>query len=417
MALLRVFLYLYQALYALVLVFLLPRELFRCPSGQRLRWLKQRAGFINPQKGPHKETLWIHAVSVGEALAAGPLVEALRDKFTIYMSTVTHTGQEVARRMLPPERVLYAPFDLGFALRGYLKRLSPQALVVMETELWPCLYWTARRTHTPLVLVNGRLSERSLRGYLRIRPIMKRVLGLGSCYCMQTRADARRLISVGAPEEKVLVTGNIKLDITPPEGPPEWASALGHPLLVAGSTHEGEERLIIDVFRRLKERFPELVLLIAPRHPERFAEVEALIRQGGFTPGKRSEMDIEGRDVVLLDSIGELMALYAVADICIVGGSFVPVGGHNLFEPACWGRPIITGPHMENFPLAEEFFVRGAALKATRETLYSEIEGLLISEEKRQALGNKAREVFLQFRGAKAKTLEALERVLQTGGC
>lgn len=418
MAVLRVFLFIYQLIYALALLFLLPRELFRCPPGHRLRWLKQRSGFFRPTYGDKEKNIWIHAVSVGETLAAKPLMQALDKRFNLFLSTVTHTGQEIARKSLPTERVLYAPFDLGFVMKRYLKALSPQAVIVMETELWPCLYWYCYKTNTPLILVNGRLSEKSFRGYRKIRFFMKRLLKLGRCYCMQTDGDAERLIAIGAPEEKVRVTGNIKLDITPPETIPDWTAMLGHPLIVAGSTHEGEEKLIIDTFRKLKEKIPELVLVIAPRHPERFNQVEELLRKEGMKNyGKRSLMDIQKRDVVLLDSMGELMSLYAVADICIIGGSFVPRGGHNLFEPACWGKPVVTGPHMENFPLAEEFFKHQAAIRATEENLYNELEKLLLWTEQREKIGQKAKEVFQRFQGATTKTLEIIERVLQSGGC
>ncbi len=413
MAVLRLLLIIYQALYLLVLALMLPYELLRRPKRAKLRWLRERSGFLRVPAST-KPRLWLHAVSVGEALAARTLVERLCSEYDIAVSTVTDTGQAVAGRFVPEGNLFYAPFDLMVPTGRYLKRLSPEAVLVMETELWPMLYWQCYRRGIPLVLVNGRLSERSFRGYRKVRFFMKRLLTLGSLYCMQTEADAKRLMALGAPEDRVVVTGNIKLDITPPEGPPEWASGLGHPLIVAGSTHEHEEEILLQTYKRLKQRFPALVLVLAPRHPERFSKVESLLK--GMNYGKRSEMDIQGRDVVLLDSIGELTALYGAADICIIGGSFVPVGGHNIFEPACWGKPVVTGPHMDNFPLAEEFFKQSAAIKTTREELYETLIKLLTDRGYANQIGKKAREVFSRFQGATDRTLQAIERVLQPGG-
>jgi len=409
MVMLRFLLLLYQLLYFVCLLFILPYEILRQPYGKRKKWLRDRLGFIDVA-GSSKPWIWIHAVSVGETLAAKELIEELSKKYHILLSTITHTGQNIALKFIEQKRVFYAPFDIGCFVRNFLKRFKPVAVLVMETELWPVLLWQCYRKKIPFVLVNGRVSERSFNGYKKIRFLMKPLLGLGTLYCMQTETDAERLTNLGAPVDKVMITGNIKLDFTPPDTPPEWTSKLSHPLIVAGSTHEGEEPLIIKTFTELKKLFPSLTLLIAPRHPERFSKVEKILK--GLNYGKRSTGDIEGKDIVLMDSIGELAATYAVADICIIGGSFVPVGGHNLFEAACWGKPIITGPYMKNFPLAEEFFQNSAAIKTTEEMLSDVLKKLLNDPVYRKQIGTNAKRIFQKLRGAKDKTIKALQMIL-----
>ncbi len=402
----------YSLLYILVLPFILPVHLLKRPPGLRRRWLRERFGYLRlGTEGKKRPVVWIHAVSVGEAMAARPLVERLRERADIAVSTVTDTGQRVVRDFITEGEVcFYMPFDIPSSLRRAMELLRPAAVLIMETELWPNLLRTAGRMGVPVAVVNGRMSERSFRGYRKIRFFIRSVLGLIDCYCVQSEGDAEKLKSLGAPEDRIFVTGNLKFDRRPPEGRPDWCRRLGRPVVVAGSTHEGEEEVILEAFRALKRVFRDATLIIAPRHPERFTAVEGLLRDRAVDFTRRS-IGGEG-GVILLDTIGELPDVYGSADVCLIGGSFVPRGGHNLFEPASWGKPIVCGPHMENFPLADEFFKRGAAVRAGADELGTILLEILSDGEKAEEMGRKARELYSEKGGAVLRTLEVLEGLL-----
>ncbi|HDH02298.1 MAG TPA: 3-deoxy-D-manno-octulosonic acid transferase, partial [Nitrospirae bacterium] len=269
----------YNLLYIFSLTLLLPVHLLKRPPHLRGRWLKERFGFV-PLRLTHKggrkrPAVWIHAVSVGEAMAARPLIERLRTGADIIVSTVTDTGQKVVRDFITEdEACIYVPFDNSSAIKKTAARIRPDMLVIMETELWPNLLKTIKSEGIPIVIVNGRISDGSFSGYRKIGFFMKGMLGMVDFFCMQTIRDAEKIIALGAPEEKVLVTGNLKFDITPPADILPWCEDLGRPVIVAGSTHEGEEEIILDAFNSIKRNFSGASLIIAPRHPERFAEVE-----------------------------------------------------------------------------------------------------------------------------------------------
>ncbi len=407
-------LFLYSLLYYIAIVFVLPYHYLRRPSELRRRWLRERLGYVPKRTGGNDRPLfWIHAVSVGEAIAARPLIREISKDADIVITTVTDTGQKVVRDFVEDRAsVFYAPFDTIGAVKRFIQRQRPKLLLIMETELWPNLVTIARKYSLSVMIVNGRISEHSFRGYRKIRFFMKTILEKIDLFCMQTKTDAERIINIGAPRERTCHVGNMKFEVEPPDEIPQWCQKLSKPVIVAGSTHEGEEEIIINAFRKIKNDYPEATLVLAPRHPERFPLVEALLKREEINYGKRSEDDTSGRDIVILDTIGELASVYGAADICIIGGSFVPKGGHNLFEPAFWQKPIITGPYMDNFPLSEEFFQADAALLSEPQELETRIKELLRDVSRAETVGKKARQLYDANRGALKRTVELLKRLV-----
>jgi 3-deoxy-D-manno-octulosonic-acid transferase len=269
--------------------------------------------------------------------------------------------------------------------------------------------------------MNGRISESSFRGYRKIKFFMKDIIGCVSIFGMQDSVYADRIKALGAPEDKVKVLGNFKFDTKPSENIPEWTKLLAMPVIIAGSTHRGEEDLIIAVFEKLKKDFPELNLIIAPRHPERFEEVKELVKSKDIPYIKRSKfhgqvLDCERRtikgQIIILDAVGELASVYSVSDIAIIGGSFIPHGGQNLLEPAYWAKPIICGPHMENFPFVKEFYDKDAAIEADESGLGDKIKELLDSPEKRMAIGERAKELYNEKSGAVERAIKIIEKFI-----
>ncbi|MCC6347290.1 MAG: 3-deoxy-D-manno-octulosonic acid transferase, partial [Nitrospirales bacterium] len=370
--------------------------------------------------------IWIHAVSVGEAAAAVPLIRKIRHAFPrteIVLSTVTDTGQKVAReRVGDTAEVVYAPFDLPFSLRTAVARLRPSLFLIMETELWPNAVRVVNGLGIPVALVNGRISDRSFHGYRKVRFFMREMLGSVSLFCMQDEVYAERIRELGAPPERVLFVGSFKFDTKPSSPPPPWTALLQGPVVVAGSTHRTEEDLVLDAYERARENFPGLNLIIAPRHPERFREVEELVRKRGLVPVKRSEMEsgqgntgecrpLSGR-VILLDVMGELSSVYGAADIAVLGGSFIGHGGQNPLEPAWWGKAILCGPHMENFPFIRDFYQEGGAVRVDAGSLPSVLQELLGSPARREAMGGKAQDLYRRNAGAVDRAFALLEKYL-----
>jgi 3-deoxy-D-manno-octulosonic-acid transferase len=304
-----------------------------------------------------------------------------------------------------------------------LAAVSPRLILLTETEIWPNFLHACAASKIPIVMINGRISSRSFRRYRLVQPFFRRVLQCIDLFCMQSAADAERILALGASPERVRVVGNLKFDVTPPADASsraeQWRRELkiesGQPVVVAGSTHAGEEEALIRAFMRLRQEFPNLLLILAPRHPDRLAGVEALIAGNGLTAVRRSQL-ASTRDgatqIVLLDTIGELPALYAVGSVAFVGGSLIPRGGHNLLEPALHGRPVLFGPHMENFAEASAFFVeRGAALQVKdTEKLAEQLAGLLRDPAARDRMGRAALEALVAHRGACERTVALLEQ-------
>jgi 3-deoxy-D-manno-octulosonic-acid transferase len=373
--------------------------------------------------------LWLHAVSVGEVIAAVPLVNAMRQRFPhlpILISTVTETGQATAREKIAAAAFLYFPLDYGWVVRQVIARLQPRLFLMVETEIWPNFLRELARQKIPAVLINGRISPRSFRGYRQLRPFMRRVLPSITTFSMQTKLDAKRIIAIGAEPSRVHITGNIKYDLAlnPLTSIDEHAlrADLGigeAPVFMAGSTHHGEEDIVITAYLRARTQTPTLRLLLAPRHLDRLDEIEALLHKRQLAVRRRSQGPVSSQSgeapVLLLDTIGELANLYAIGTIAFVGGSFVPIGGHNVLEPAAHRKAILFGPHMHNFhQIAAALLEAGGAVRVQKpEDLGAHVSMLLQHPERRQALGETAYQVLRANQGAIARTVQLIEQVLQ----
>jgi 3-deoxy-D-manno-octulosonic-acid transferase len=405
----------YSLLYAVTVLILFVPEYLRRPKELRRKWLREKFGYV-----PERDSaIWVHAVSVGEVGASIRLLKKLRAEYPqspLILSTITDTGQKVALEKAPEgTTVVYLPFDVNYILDRCLKRTKPRAFLVIETELWPNIFRTLAKNRVPVLVLNGRISERSAEGYRKISFFMKKVFSYVSVFGMQGQVDADRIRSIGAEETKISVLGNFKFDMDVAEKIPLWAKSIGGPIIVAGSTHKGEEELIMAAFAENREISPELKLILAPRHPERFEEVEAILKNSGIPYVKRTEingLEASGVSVILLDTVGELSSVYGAADIAIMGKSFEGVGGQNPLEPAFWGKPIICGPHMENFPFMKDFYREGAAFEVDAAALPTMIKELLLVPEKAKSAGQRARELFLRNSGAVDRAIGIIREYL-----
>jgi 3-deoxy-D-manno-octulosonic-acid transferase len=389
--------------------------------------LRERLGLRAPQP-PVAPCGWIHAVSVGEAIAAAPLVEGLRRRWPalpLVVSTVTETGASVVRQRfagLASHR--YLPLDFPGASRRVIASIRPAFFVGMETELWPNLLRTLAARGVPAMVANGRLSDRSFRRYRLVRGAMRRVLADVSIFGMQSDEDARRVIALGATPERVVVTGNVKHEALPdPAGAADlWRRLAGlapqQLLWIAGSTHRGEESAVLDAHVAARAKRPDLALIIAPRHPERVGEVISLVTARGFTAVRRSELPGSLPDrattVIVLDTVGELAQLYSIADVVFVGGSLAPFGGHNMLEPAARAKPVLFGPHTTNFRDAAALLLNseGGRLVHDSRELGVELIRLLDDPLLRTTSGEKAHAAVAAQHGAVGLTLELIERYL-----
>ncbi len=406
----------YSLLYAISVFILFIPEYLKRPEELRRKWLRDKFGYL-PETN---ESIWIHAVSVGEVGASITLLNKLRAEYpqsSLILSTITDTGQKVALDKAPAgTTVVYLPFDLKSILDRSIRRTNPKVFLVMETELWPNIFRTLFLHRVPVLLMNGRISEKSFKGYRKISFFMKKVFSYVGVFGMQGQIDADRIRAIGAEDSKVSVTGNFKFDIGVSGQIPDWIRSLGGgPVIVAGSTHRGEEEIILAACLENRAFFPDLKLIIAPRHPERFDEVEGILKKRGTSYVARTGIDVsdaQRASVVLLDTIGELSAVYGAADIAIMGKSFKDEGGQNPLEPAFWGKPVICGPHMENFPFIKDFYREGAAFEVEATTLAKKIKELLVAPEKAKAAGQKARELYLKNSGAVERAMVIIRRYL-----
>jgi 3-deoxy-D-manno-octulosonic-acid transferase len=418
---------LYSALLATGLLVTLPYWLWQMSRhGKYHAGLWERLGRVPgrlaSQQG--RPVIWIHAVSVGEVLAVSGLVSELRRRFPQYrvvVSTTTDTGQTLVRKHFGEEDVFYFPMDFGFAVQPYLRLLRPKLIVIAETEFWPNFLRLASASGARIAVVNARISDRSFPRYRRWRFLLTRVLQVIDLFLAQTEEDARRLRDLGAPVERVHVSGNLKFDIPMPPMPPIVASlrvALGSagPVFVCGSTAEGEEPLLLRAFQSILAVHSEAVMILAPRHPQRFAEVARLLESLGIRFWRRSLWNGEalGGGVLLVDTIGELAALYSLADVAFVGGSLVPRGGHNIIEPAQHGVPIVVGRHTENFRDIVGLFQSRDAVRVVSPAELSLVFMELISDPAaRVALGRRAAATLRSQTGATRQTADALEGLLK----
>jgi 3-deoxy-D-manno-octulosonic-acid transferase len=371
-----------------------------------------------------RPVLWLHAVSVGEVLAVSRLVAELSEafpSFRVLISTTTRTGQELARQRFGAERVFYCPLDLPWAVRAYLRDLQPSMLILAETEFWPNLLRGCFRRQIPIVVVNARISDRSWPRYRRLRALWRPLLRPLRRALAQSETDAERLRALGCAAERVTVSGNLKFDVRAAqeaEATRLLRTAASDTLrfVVAGSTLDGEEATLFEAWPRLTAADPRLILVLAPRHPERFAAVAALLDRSGL-PWLRRSSGIEKLapgSVVLLDTIGELASVYSLAAVAFVGGSVVPAGGHNPLEPAQFAVPIVMGPHTANFrAIADDLITHDAVRIATREQLADALLALLRDTPFANAMGQRARHVFEAQAGATARTVQAIAAILR----
>jgi len=410
---------LYSAVLGVGLLAYLPAFLARRRRAGYGRDLAQRLGRVGDGLPPEPRC-WIHAVSVGESAAAVPLVEGIHRRWPelgIVVSTITPTGARiVAERLAGTAAHRYFPIDLPGPVRRALDAARPRFFIAIETELWPNFLRALARRRIPAMIANGRISDRSFRRYRWVRGLMRRVLADVSVFAMQTEEDARRIIALGAPPSRVVVTGNLKADLVPDAGDATsaWRERLrlgpDARVWIAGSTHRGEEAIVLDAFLRARTRCPDLALLLAPRHPERAGEVEELIRERGLAAARRSRLPAGGAPgpVVILDTVGELAALYALAEVVFVGGSLVPIGGHNVLEPAMHGKPVLVGPHMSNFREGSELLQRsgGGLVVKDGPELEREVTRLLEDHDLARRMGEAARRAFAGRQGAVSATLD-----------
>jgi 3-deoxy-D-manno-octulosonic-acid transferase len=378
--------------------------------------LKDRLGYLSiPEL---KRSVWVHAVSVGEVKSVRKLSEKLRaihPDQPIVLSTITPAGQELALSTAGlADHVFYFPLDLPGSIRRTLDRVNPELVLIAETEIWPNFLRECRRRNVRVVMVNGRISDRSFPRYRFVRRWLKRVLDDFTLLGMQTETDRERIESIGADAGKVTVFGNLKYDALDVEQTlaPELSNVLAQlrKLWIAASTMPGEEEQILDAFAAVRGNHTNLRLLIAPRHPQRFDEVERMIRSRGFFCTRRTQLD-QAADVLLLDSVGELASTFRHADAVFVGGSLVPRGGHNILEPAAFSKPIVFGPHMENFREIRDIFLQARAAIEVRDSaeLAAAVDHLLTDSKFAAELGARARQVVEQNAGATDRVLAYLQ--------
>jgi len=418
---------LYTALLFLATPLLVARLLWRSLKLPAYRQrIGERFGFVAP--APKGVAVWLHAVSVGETLAAAPLIEALiarHGEGRVWVTTTTPTGSERVQAAFGSRvRHSYIPYDLPGAVRRFLQRAQPQRVVIMETELWPNLFAALRQRALPLVLVNARLSPRSFRGYGRVRGFAARTLACVTEVCAQSEADAQRFRALGAP--RVSAPGNLKFDLKVPESAIAQGQALRRllgaqrPVWIAASTHEGEEAQILQTHLQLLQPIEDILLILVPRHPQRFDAVARSVEAGGFGLLRRSQIDLDqgslpqqafAPQVLLGDSMGEMLMYYAASDVAFVGGSWAPIGGHNILEPAALGLPVCFGPQMHNFLAARELLLeQHAAFEARDEAfLAGQLLALLRDPPRRAAMGAAGQAAVAANRGALQRILERIE--------
>ena len=411
---------------------------------------RERLGFLPESFGqaaqPQKPgAIWVHAVSVGETLAVVGLVREIQRRYPdrrVFMSHVTPAGRQTGEArlpaLLPPSGSgpalagrFYLPLDWGWCTRRVVRQIRPAALIIVETELWPNLLRAAHRFGSSVVLVNARLSDRSFRGYRLVGGFMRRVLGNVDHISAQTDRDAERFRLLGAPASRVTVSGNMKFDASPPELGPlpctlkrALTVASRSPVLVAASTMPGEEELILEAWNQIRRLHPRALLILAPRHPARFEAVGQLLARSGLSFVRRTALEtadpelaaqLESPQILLLNTIGELAGIFELADVVFMGGSLVPAGGHNLLEPAFWSKPILFGPHMENFRDIAALFLGADAAIGVRDSadLARAAEELFQDADRRLRLGQGAKRVLEKESGATRRVLEHLDECLR----
>ncbi|MBB1061692.1 lipid IV(A) 3-deoxy-D-manno-octulosonic acid transferase [Marilutibacter spongiae] len=422
-----------RGLYSAVLYLLVPITLYHLiwrgfrQQAYFMRWPERYAVYHDApaSQAQGARTIWLHAVSVGEVNAAAPLVNALRrarPDLRLLVTSITPTGSERVNALWGGAiDHVYLPYDLPGAVGRFLDHYRPSVALIMETELWPNLLFGCRDRGVPVYILNARLSERSLRGYRVLAPLVSRALRTVHTVAAQSVADAMRFVRLGARSEQVVESGNLKFDVPVPEGLDAFAAECrqyrgGAPVWIAASTHEDEEAAVMAIHRRLRERHPDLLLVWVPRHPERFRVVAELARMSGMAVSTRSRArwPQAGDDVFVVDTLGELMNFYAAADVAFVGGSLQAVGGHNLLEPAAAGTAIVTGPHLHNFAEISRLFVRAGAIRIGEDAdaVGREVLTLLDAPAECERMVEAGHALIESGRGALATTLALIQPAL-----
>lgn len=415
----------YTTFYYLAIPFILVRLLWRSrhSAGYRKRW-SERFGFIKPVLSA--KNIWVHAVSVGETIAAIPLIKALLQQYsdyTITVTTTTPTGSELVIKHFGKQvNHVYSPFDTPTSVMRFLNRTRPSLSIIMETELWPNIYYFCKKREIPIILANGRLSERSSLRYQVVKKVTSEILSACHILMAQSVLDGERYLRLGLDPKKLVISGNIKFDMHIPEstlskGREIKASLRERVVLIAASTHEGEEDIILTAFEKIREKVPQLFLMLVPRHVNRFEKVADLCRSRGWKTILRSDKKSisDETDILLVDTIGELRMIYAAGDIAFVGGSLVPIGGHNLIEPAALGLPILTGPNLQNFVEIGNLLKNAGAVQIVDDanSVADAVIALCDSKELRDKMGECALQTIEANKGALGKHIFYIDQVLK----
>ena len=424
--------YLYNFLLTIFLIVAIPYFLLRSLISKRFRKaLPQRMGFF--QSPSFKKSIWVHAASVGEVFCSIPLLKKIKKEFPrskIVLTTMTSTGNETAKSHLPEaDEILFVPIDHPLIIRRAIKKIQPGLLLIAETELWPNLLHGCGKKRIPIVLFNGRISQKSFRRYLSLKLFFKECLKYISLFLMQTEEDQKRVVEIGVDSQKTKVEGNLKFDQTFPsftqKAVGEMAEALGfhgqEKILIAGSTHSGEEEILVSLYKELKKIEPHLVLILAPRHLERLEEVERILRKEALSWLRKSSLPVgtgrsnqKGPEVILLDTMGELTGIYSLGTLVFVGGSLVPIGGHNPLEPLFFRKCVLFGPYMFNFlEISSRLIETGGAIQVSgEEELFSQLKRLLFDEGARKKVGEKGYQFLQKHQGATDRMFEEIRPFL-----
>ena len=422
----------YNILITFFLLFSAPYFLLRGLVQKRFRKsLPQRIGFF--QSPSFKRPVWVHAASVGEVFCSIPLLKKIKKEFPhlkIILTTMTSTGNETAKTYLPEaDRVFFLPIDHPLIIQRAIEKIQPRILLIAETELWPNLLRSCGKKGIPIVLFNGRISQKSFQRYLLFKFFFKECLKYISLFLMQTEEDRTRIIEIGGESQKTKAVGNLKFDQTFPsfaqEAMTEMAKSLGlhggEKILIAGSTHSGEEEILVSLYKELKKMDPHLVLILAPRHLERLEEVERVLKKESTSWLRKTSLslgagrsDQEQPDVILLDTMGELMGIYSLGALIFVGGSLVPVGGHNPLEPLFFKKCVLFGPYMFNFlEISRRLIEAGGAIQVSgKEDLFSQMKRLLFDEVARKEVGEKGYQFHQKHQGATERMFEEIRPFL-----
>ncbi len=431
---------LYNFLLTLSIILILPWWLLNLIRGKYRRGFWQRMGFYPDEIKSgliNQSPIWIHAVSVGEVIASTSLIKSLRKEYPdikIILSTVTDTGQKIAKEKIKEaDYIIYFPFDFSWSVKRALNTINPIICIIMETELWPNFLREANKKAIPVAVINGRISERSFKRYRMISLFMENVLESVKLFSMQTEDDAKRIIALGANHNNVRVSGNIKYDNEFKEIEEEKVKEIKNTLgvnnsdriFIAGSTHPGEEEIVVKLYSNILKNYPDFRLVIAPRHIDRVGEVEEIVKKIGLNAVRKTELlkgsRVKGqgssntKPIIILDTIGELSFMYSIADIVFVGGSLIPHGGQNILEPAFYKKPVIFGKYMMNFQeIAKEMILSGGGIQVNNEEdLIREVGGLLNNKKKMIEIGEKGYQVIMKNRGALQKNLELIGEIIE----